>query len=76
MQSWSEYLKNEDRVQNYRSPEVFDVCKNAAAPMIAILGYSELDMEVSDAGIETTESDDCRRMSKKDRDANGVLAVT
>ena len=44
--------------------------------MIAILGYSELDMEVSDAGIETTESDDCRRMSKKDRDANGVLAVT
>jgi len=32
-------------------------------------------MEVSDAGIETTESDDCREMSKKDGNANGVLAA-
>ena len=53
----------------------FDACKNAAAPMIAMLGRSELDMEVSDAGIETAESNDCRGMSKKDRDANGVLDV-
>ena len=44
--------------------------------MMAMLGYSELDMKVSDAGIETMESDDCRGMSKKDRDANGMLAVT
>jgi len=51
------------------------VCKNAATPMIAILGHSELDMEISDAGMETTESDDCREMSKKDRDANGILAM-
>jgi len=34
-----------------------------------MLGRSELDMEVSDAGMETTES-------KKDRDANSVLAMT
>jgi len=53
----------------------FDVCKNAAAPMIAMLGCSELDMKVSDAGIETVESNYCRRMSRKDGDANGVLAV-
>jgi len=33
-------------------------------------------MEVSDAGMETAESDDCRGMSKKNRDANGVLAAT
>jgi len=33
-------------------------------------------MEVSDAGMETVESDDCRGVSKKDGDANGVLAVT
>jgi len=33
-------------------------------------------MEVSDAGMETAESDDCRGVSKKDRDANGVLATT
>ena len=32
-------------------------------------------MEVSDAGMETTEFDDCREVSKKDRDANGVLAT-
>ena len=44
--------------------------------MIAILGRSELDMEVSDAGMETVESNDCREVSKKDGDANGVLAMT
>jgi len=42
--------------------------------MIAMLGRPELDTEVSDAGMGTTESDDCRRVSKKDGDANGVLA--
>jgi len=44
--------------------------------MIAILGHSELDMEVSDTGMETAESDDCRGVSKKDGDANGMLAAT
>ena len=44
--------------------------------MIAMLGRSELDMEVLDAGMETTESNDCREVSKKDGDANGVLAAT
>ena len=44
--------------------------------MIAMLGCSELDTEVLDAGMETVESNDCRGMSKKDRDANGVLAIT
>ena len=56
-------------------PGSFDAYKNAAAPMIAILDYSELDMKVSDTGMETTESNDCRGMSRKDKDANGVLAV-
>jgi len=41
-----------------------------------ILGHSELDTEVSDAGMETMESNDCRRVSRTDRDANGVLATT
>ena len=54
----------------------FDACKNAAAPMIAMLDHSELDMEVSDAGMETAESNDCRGLSKKDGDANGILAAT
>jgi len=53
----------------------FDVCKNTAAPMIVILGCLELDIEVSDAGMETVKSNDCRGISKKDRDVNGVLAI-
>ena len=57
-------------------PGSFDACKNAAAPMIVMLGRPKLDTEVSDAGMETTESDDCRRVSKKNRDANSVLAAT
>ena len=56
-------------------PRSFDAHKNAAAPMIVMLGYPELDMEVSDAGMETAESDDCRGVSKKDGDANGMLAT-
>jgi len=40
-----------------------------------MLGHPELDTEVSDAGMETTESDDCRGVFKKDGDANGVLAA-
>ena len=69
---------SEERRQSSKSwePGSFDARKNAAAPMIAMLGCPELDMEVSDAGMETAESNDCRELSKKDRDANGVLAVT
>ena len=57
-------------------PRSFNACKNAAAPMIAMLGHSELNTEVSDARMETLESDDCREVSKNDGDANGVLATT
>jgi len=53
----------------------FDTHKNAAILIIAMLDHSELDIETSDAGMETTESDDCREMSRSNRDANGVLAM-
>jgi len=33
-------------------------------------------MEVSDAGMETTESNDCRGVSRKNGDTTGVLAAT
>ena len=56
-------------------PRSFDVCKNAAAPMIVMLDCLELDIEVSDAGMETMKSDDCREVSKKNGDTNGVLAI-
>ena len=49
--------------------------KNTIAPMIIILDRSELDTEVLDTGMETTESDDCRRMSRNNRDTNSMLAV-
>ena len=56
-------------------PGSFDACKNAAAPIIAMLGHLEIDTEVSDADMETMESDDCRGISESNRDANGVLAM-
>ena len=56
-------------------PGSFDACKNATTPMIVMLGHLELDTEVSDADMETMESNDCRGVSEKNGDANGVLAV-
>ena len=53
-----------------------DVHKNAATSIMAMLGHLELGVEVSDTGMETTESNDCREMFRKNRDANGVLAMT
>ena len=49
--------------------------KNAAVLMITMLDHSELDTEVSDGGIETMESNDCRGVSRKNGDANGMLAT-
>ena len=56
-------------------PKSFHVCKNAAVPIIVILGCLKLDIEILDVGMETAESDDCRGMSRNDRDINGVLAM-
>ena len=53
----------------------FNMCKNTAVPMIAILGHLELGTEISDADIETVESNDYREMSRSDGDANGMLAI-
>ena len=47
--------------------------KNTVAPIIAILSCSELNMEISNTSIETVESDDCRGMSRYNRDANVLL---
>ena len=40
-----------------------------------MLGYSEVDIEVSDTSIKTTESNGCREVSGNNRDANGMLAT-
>ena len=47
----------------------FDVHKNIAALKIAMLDYLGIDIEVSDVGMETVESDDCREISRDDRNA-------
>jgi len=44
--------------------------------MIAMLDHWKLDTEVSNAGMKTMESNDCRGMSRNDEDTNGVLATT
>jgi len=46
--------------------------------MIAMLGHSEINMEVSDAGMEAVESNDYREVSRNDvddGDANSMLAT-
>ena len=40
-----------------------------------MLGHSEVDIEVSDAGIGATESDSCKGISADNRDANNILAA-
>ena len=44
--------------------------------MIVMLGCLELDTEVSDTGMETVETDDCREISRNNGDINGRLAAT
>ena len=43
--------------------------------MIAMLGYSEVDIGISDIGMKTVESNNYREMSEDNGDANRVLAT-
>ena len=43
-------------------PRSFDVCKNAAAPIIAMLDCSRLDIEIPDTDIKTIESNKYREI--------------
>jgi len=56
-------------------PKSFNIYKNTAVPIIAMLGHPGLDTEVSDTDMKTAESNNCRRMSRRNRDTNGVLAA-
>ena len=42
---------------------------------IVMLGYSEVNTEISDTGIKTTGFNDCKEISRDDRDTNDMLAV-
>ena len=67
--------KEQRQSWNLLGPGSFDVYKNAAMLMMAILGHWEIDIEISNIGIEIMESNDCREMLGDDRDANSVLAM-
>jgi len=40
-----------------------------------MLGHSEIDIEISDASIETTESNNYRRVSRDNENTNDILAM-
>ena len=60
---------------NLLEPRSFDAYINTAVPMITILDYLKIDIEVSNADIETAEPNNCREISEDNRDTNGVLAM-
>ena len=43
--------------------------------MITMLDHLEIDMKISDAGMKTVESNDCREISRDARDTNNMLAT-
>ena len=49
--------------------------KNTAVLMIAMLGCSEVNTEVSDIGIETAESDGYREVSEDNGNTKNILAI-
>ena len=53
----------------------FDIYKKAAASMIVMLDFLELDTEISDDSMETIEFNKYREILENNRDANSVLAV-
>ena len=57
------------------NPRNFDVYKNTAVLMIAMLGCSEVNTEVSDIGIETAESDGYREVSEDNGNTKNILAI-
>ena len=60
---------------NLLEPKIFDMCKNVTILMIAVLDHSEVDTEILDTSMEIAESNDCREVSRDDRDINNVLAM-
>ena len=56
-------------------PGSFNTCKNATAPIIAMLDCSGLDTEVPDIGMKTAESNKYREVSGDDGNASSILAI-
>jgi len=58
--------KEQRKSSKLREPRSFDVYKNTTAPMIAMLDYSKIDIEISDTGMEITDSNNYREISRDD----------
>ena len=67
--------KEQKQSSKLLKPRSFDAYKNVAVLMIAMLGYLELDIWISDVDMETVESNDCRGILRDDGDANSVLVI-
>jgi len=48
---------------------------NIIVPMIVMLGYLEIDMEVLDVDRETVGSDNYREVLEDNGDTNGILVI-
>ena len=68
-------FKEQRQSSKLLEPGSFNTHKNTAAVMIVMLDCSEINIEILDAGIETTGSDDCRGMSGNYGDINSMLAT-
>ena len=53
----------------------FDIYKNVVASIIAMLGCLEVDTEVLNTDIETVRFDNCRKMSRDNKNTNNMLVV-
>ena len=68
-------FKKQRQSWNLLEPRSFDVHKNTAILMIAMLGCSEVDIEVSDTGVETVGFNNYRELLEDNKDANSILAI-
>ena len=57
-------------------PESLDIYKNTAAPIIVMLGCSEVNTKVSNAGMKNVRSNNYKEVLGDNRDANCILVVT
>ena len=68
-------FKEQKQSWNLLESRSFNACINATVLIIVMLNCLEVNTEVSDIGMETTESNGCREISEDDRDTNGMLTV-
>jgi len=56
-------------------PSSFNTWRKVSTLIIVILNYSEVDIEVSEIGVETTKFSNYREMSGINKVANSVLTI-